>query len=179
MPAPTEIPNTAALDTLLASLKPGQLAVLDFHAVWCGPCKFIAPVLARIATSYPDIVVAKIDVDKNKELAKRYSVTAMPTFKFIKNVDGKPTVVETMRGADAKGLVANVGKHASAPPTEEVKIDDLAQPGLPPVLRMLIIRDRLLHARLTFALQCIYTCLHHIVRCVAVSHDRLPSQVCR
>ncbi|KLT44033.1 thioredoxin 1, partial [Cutaneotrichosporon oleaginosum] len=90
-----------------------QLALLDFHAVWCGPCKFVAPVLGRIAAAYPTVVVAKIDVDQCKELAQRYGVTAMPTFKYIKKVGGKPEVVDTLRGADAKGLVKLVEKHAA------------------------------------------------------------------
>jgi thiol-disulfide isomerase/thioredoxin len=138
MPAPTDIPNTAALDSLLAGLAPGQLALLDFHAVWCGPCKFVAPVLGRIAKAYPDVVVAKIDVDQCKELAQRYGVTAMPTFKYIKNQGGKPEVVDTLRGADAKGLVKLVEKHSARAAAEEVKLDDLAVPEMPPYVRLLM-----------------------------------------
>lgn len=138
MGAIPEIPSTPALDALLSSLAPGQLAVLDFHATWCGPCKFIAPVLERMATSYPDVAFAKIDVDVCKELALRYRVSAMPTFKLLKRSEkGEAEVVDTLRGADAKALVGMVAKHsgrnADAPKAgEEVKIDDL-NTGPPPM----------------------------------------------
>lgn len=141
MPGITEIPNTPALDALLFSLPPGAVAVLDFHATWCGPCKFIAPVLERMATSYPDVAFVKIDVDVCKELALRYRVSAMPTFKVLKKGESEAAVVDTLRGADAKALVAMVAKHsgrdvASPKAGEEVKLDDLAPaPTISPVLR--------------------------------------------
>lgn len=140
MPGVTEITSSAEFDSLLSSLPPTRLLVLDFHATWCGPCKFIAPVVSRMADSYADVTFAKIDVDQVKDLARRYKVSAMPTFKLIKGGE----VVDTLRGANAKALVGMVAKHsgrdAEAPKAgEEVKIDDLAPSGQPPaVLRLLM-----------------------------------------
>ena len=63
-----------------------KLVVVDFHATWCGPCKMIAPKLAEMAEKeFTDVVFLKVDVDKNDETAEKYSVSAMPTFLFIKN----------------------------------------------------------------------------------------------
>lgn len=63
----------------------------------------------QLASQYPNAVFLKVDVDKQKPIAAKYKVTAMPTFLVIK--DGG--VVDTMRGADRNGLTAMVSKHAS------------------------------------------------------------------
>lgn len=67
---------------ILQSDKP---VLLDFFAVWCGPCKMIAPVLDEIAEEREDIKVCKINVDEEQELASRYQVMSIPTLFVIKN----------------------------------------------------------------------------------------------
>lgn len=63
-----------------------RLVVVDFYATWCGPCKLIAPKLEAMAQEFKDdIVVLKVDVDENEEIAAEYKVEAMPTFVFIKS----------------------------------------------------------------------------------------------
>nr|CAD7428044.1 unnamed protein product [Timema monikensis] len=62
-----------------------NLVVVDFFAVWCGPCKMIAPKLEEMAAEYPDIVVLKVDVDECEDLVAIYEISSMPTFVFIKN----------------------------------------------------------------------------------------------
>jgi len=58
--------------------------ILDFHATWCGPCKMLAPHLQAIQNKYAGkLIVYKIDVDKEPELAQRFNVDAMPTIIFI------------------------------------------------------------------------------------------------
>ena len=58
--------------------------ILDFHAVWCGPCKILSPHLQAIQNKYKGkLIVYKIDVDKDPELAQRFKVNAMPTMIFI------------------------------------------------------------------------------------------------
>ena len=63
----------------------GQLPIiLDFHATWCRPCKMLAPHLQAIQNKYIEkLIVYKIDVDKEPELAKLFKVEAMPTIIFI------------------------------------------------------------------------------------------------
>ncbi|CAO1378447.1 unnamed protein product [Diamesa serratosioi] len=80
----------------------GDLLVLvDFHATWCGPCKFIAPKLEEFSNTYADkLVIVKVDVDECEELAMKYNISSMPTFIFIKN--GKQ--VESFSGANAEKL---------------------------------------------------------------------------
>eukprot|EP00090_Calanus_glacialis_P024421 TRINITY_DN3793_c0_g1_i1.p1 TRINITY_DN3793_c0_g1~~TRINITY_DN3793_c0_g1_i1.p1 ORF type:complete len:106 (-),score=49.79 TRINITY_DN3793_c0_g1_i1:118-435(-) len=63
----------------------GKLVVVDFHAVWCGPCKMIAPHLEEMSKTMDDVVILKVDVDDCEDIAAQYNITAMPTFIFIKS----------------------------------------------------------------------------------------------
>ena len=72
-------------DTVTAE---NSLVLLDFWAVWCGPCKMIAPLLNQIAEERDDVVIGKVDVDSEMELAMQFGVASIPTLVVIK--DGKP-----------------------------------------------------------------------------------------
>ena len=61
------------------------LVLLDFWAVWCGPCKMIAPILEEIAAERDDLVIGKVDVDSEMELAMQFGVASIPTLVVIKN----------------------------------------------------------------------------------------------
>ena len=60
--------------------------VLDFLAVWCGPCKMLSPVLEELAAEYRDRVrFCKVNVDDEPELSARFSIASIPTLLFFKN----------------------------------------------------------------------------------------------
>ena len=61
--------------------------ILDFWAVWCGPCKMIAPIVEAIAEEREDILVGKVNVDDEMELASAFGVASIPTVVLVK--DGK------------------------------------------------------------------------------------------
>lgn len=65
------------------------VVLVDFYADWCGPCQMLAPVLERIAEEYPQITVAKINTDKERELALSFGIESIPTLLLFK--DGKLT----------------------------------------------------------------------------------------
>ncbi|KAG8772526.1 hypothetical protein FRC12_003033 [Ceratobasidium sp. 428] len=104
----THITSVTHLSTILEAAK-SQLVVIDFHATWCGPCHQIAPRYESLATSNPQVQFLKCDVDAAQDVARKYSVSAMPTFIFLKN--GKQ--VDLVRGANARALEASIKKHAS------------------------------------------------------------------
>ncbi len=60
--------------------------VVDFWAVWCGPCRMIAPIVEELAAEYEGrIKFAKVDVDRNPNLAIRYNVMSIPTLGVFRN----------------------------------------------------------------------------------------------
>ena len=62
-----------------------RTVLLDFWAVWCGPCKMIAPIVEEIAAERSDVVVGKVDVDSEMELAMQFGISSIPTLMVIKN----------------------------------------------------------------------------------------------
>ncbi|WP_416669130.1 thioredoxin [Egbenema bharatensis] len=92
MPA-AYIQNEAEFDALLGA---ESLFVVDCTASWCGPCKLIAPLIDQLADEYGDRVkVLKLDLDANREVAKRYSIRSIPAVMFFNQGE----VAETLVGA--------------------------------------------------------------------------------
>ena len=76
------IGSEETFDKLIAGDVP---ALVDFWATWCGPCRMVAPILQQIADQYGDkLIVAKVDVDEQGELAQRYRIMNIPTLMLFK-----------------------------------------------------------------------------------------------
>jgi thioredoxin 1 len=90
---PIEVTDANFQQEVLKSDKP---VLVDFWAVWCGPCRLIAPVVEEIATEYSgQLKVGKMDVDNNPETAMQFGIRNIPTLLVFKN--GK--VVDHIVGA--------------------------------------------------------------------------------
>jgi thioredoxin 1 len=92
-------------------LESDKVAIVDFWAEWCGPCKAIGPMIEEISKEFDGkAIVGKVDVDSNPETAMKYGIRNIPTILFIKNGQ----VVDKQVGAVPKAnLVAMLNKHLS------------------------------------------------------------------
>ncbi len=69
-----------------AAVDTAPLAMVDFWADWCGPCKMVAPFVEKIADDYDGkALVAKVNIDEEPELAQRFGVMSIPTLVFLKD----------------------------------------------------------------------------------------------
>ena len=81
-------------------------AIVDFTATWCGPCQRIAPILDELAVAYNgQIVIYKVDVDKNRELAKAFNVSSIPAVMYIP-LDGE--AVMTVGSRDKSKFITEI-----------------------------------------------------------------------
>ena len=73
--------------TFDAAIAANPLAVVDFYATWCGPCKMLAPILDAVAEETDGVAFFRVDVDQAPDLARRFGVMSIPTLVYLK--DGK------------------------------------------------------------------------------------------
>lgn len=74
----------ASFDELV--IKSDKPVMIDFWAVWCGPCRIIAPIVEEMSGEYDGkAIVGKVDVDSNPNVAMKYGIRNIPTVLFIKN----------------------------------------------------------------------------------------------
>jgi thioredoxin len=125
-------------------LQPDKVAIVDFYADWCGPCRKLAPILEQIAADHAgSIVIGKVNVDQHGELAAKEGVRGIPDVRIFRNgkqVDqfvGLPPENEVRRRIEihAKGLpapaaAAGDGKPSTREPTTRPMPKDWLPQGM-------------------------------------------------
>ena len=80
-----EIHSSEEFNNLLKNY-PDKIIIIDFWAVWCGPCMFFAPIFKKLHGEFrSDFIFVKVNVDENNAIAMKYGITGIPTTLFIKN----------------------------------------------------------------------------------------------
>jgi thioredoxin 1 len=93
--------NSSSFDNFLKTNLP---IVVDLWADWCMPCRIMAPVMEELAKDYAGkALFARVDVDRNSEIANRYRIMSIPHFLIFKN----GTLVEKIIGAVGRGPIEN------------------------------------------------------------------------
>ncbi|MGV8112951.1 Thiol:disulfide interchange protein DsbD [bioreactor metagenome] len=95
-------------------------AIIDFYADWCGPCKKIAPIMAQLAEEYKDqIVIYKVDTDKERELAQVFQIRSIPSILFIP-AEGQPQMtMGALPKAEFEKMIKEVLLAPKAQPTSQ------------------------------------------------------------
>lgn len=112
------------------SASTGKLVVVEFTAIWCGPCKRLAPIYEGLAHKYHAATFLKVDADKLQDFVADSKVSIMPTFHFYKN----GVKVDSLLGGDRVELEAKIKKYYEGEVREDAGVSrstDAARPPAP------------------------------------------------
>jgi len=86
------------------ALEDGGVAVIDFWAEWCGPCRMITPIIEELSKEYEGKAkIGKVNVDENPEISKEYGIRSIPTILVLKNGE----VVDKQIGVTTKKVLTD------------------------------------------------------------------------
>lgn len=88
-------------------LKADQPVLIDFWAVWCGPCQMMTPIIHELDEEMPEIKVGKVNVDEQMDLARQYRVMSIPTMIVFKGGKEVKRIVGATSKKDLKKAVAD------------------------------------------------------------------------
>jgi len=85
---------------------PNKVIIIDFWAIWCGPCMFFGPIFKKLHEEFKrNFLFAKVNVDENNAIARNYGITGIPTTLFIKNDEVINKIVGAMNYDGMKNIL--------------------------------------------------------------------------
>ncbi|WP_013320341.1 tetratricopeptide repeat protein [Gloeothece verrucosa] len=84
-----------------------KTVIVDFYATWCGPCKLLKPILEKLVLEY-DFILAKVDIDKNQDLATRYGIEGVPDVRVVVEGQMYPGFVGVMSEPQIRALLTQL-----------------------------------------------------------------------
>ena len=87
--------------------KSDKPVLVDFWAVWCGPCQMMAPIIHELAEEMPEVKVGKINVDEQMELARQYRVMSIPTMIIFRDGQEVKRIVSVTSKGELKDALKN------------------------------------------------------------------------
>src|SRR5258708_33543018 len=101
---PTAVSDGSFDNVVLRATEP---VLVDFWAEWCGPCKMIAPFLDDLATDMEGrVTVAKVNIDENPQIPRKYGVRGLPTMILVKGGPGESTQIRALATDEVQKWVA-------------------------------------------------------------------------
>jgi thioredoxin 1 len=90
-----------------------KIALIDFYADWCGPCRMMAPIIDTFAKEYSGkVLVAKVNVDNNPEISQKFGITSIPTFGIFKSGKLMSTIIGAVGKEALKSALERVIKQS-------------------------------------------------------------------
>lgn len=88
----------------------GSIAVVDFYADWCGPCKMFVPTLESLADDHTDVEFFKVNVDENPNLSRTYAVMSIPTLIIFKEGSVQNTLIGLRQKDEISDIIEELQK---------------------------------------------------------------------
>jgi thioredoxin 1 len=112
-------------DNFEQQVSASDMAVIDFWAPWCGPCKSFGPTFEAVSEEHTDTLFAKINTEEQQELGAYFNIRSIPTLMIIRD----KVIVFSQAGALPKSALQDVIAQAKALDMDKVRADIAAQQG--------------------------------------------------